>query len=86
MTGPQKLIGAGVVTLILMVMGWTGSTLIDLRQSVALVQQEVAHLRGELSQAGSDRYRAADAARDMALRDARLTELERRVTVLEARP
>lgn len=72
LTMMQKIIGAGIIGLI----GWNAWTTQDTATKVAVMD-------AKLTAATDDRYRSADASRDLALRDQRINALSERVTQLE---
>lgn len=72
-----------VVTILLAVSGWVAITTQGTSVQVATLQVQVKSLRDRIEDAADDRYTSADAARDLLLRDQRVTELERRLEMLE---
>lgn len=68
----HKIVG-GAITALLCWVAWTTQQ----------TSQDVAVLSAKLTAATEDRYRAADAARDLALRDERINTLATRVMDLE---
>jgi hypothetical protein len=64
---------AGAITALLCWVAWTTQN----------TSQDVAVLSAKLTAATEDRYRAADAARDLALRDERINTLSQRLMELE---
>ncbi len=85
----QTVLAAVIVALL----SWGGFTLTEvslqtavLAERVATLSVKVAALEQKVDKGTEDRYRAADARRDLALRDQRLQTLEQRLARLEAHP
>lgn len=72
-----------VVTILLAVSGWVAVTTQGTSVQVATLQVKVEGLQERLDAGNIDRYRSADAARDLLLRDQRIDRLEDRIEALE---
>lgn len=71
-----------IVALIL----WAGDSINKGTMQSALMAQRIEQLTEQVRNIAIDKYSAADAARDFALRDQRITNNERRIEAVEAGP
>ena len=81
----EQHLGAVVQVVIVALLLWSGKSLVELREKVAVMQVEVSALSNTVSQGSSNAYRVTDAARDLARVDTTIVNLERRVQNLERR-
>lgn len=77
--------GAVTQAVVVALLIWTGTTLIALREQVAVMEVKVTSLQGTVSADRLDGYRSADAQRDFSSVHADVDRLEKRVDKLEAK-
>ncbi|MEG3640714.1 hypothetical protein [Magnetococcus sp. PR-3] len=75
----QTILTMGVAAL----MAWQLTTIEQMRVELAILSGRVDALAARVDDASSDRYRIADAQRDLALRDQAIKALEGRVVQVE---
>lgn len=83
MSALEKYFQTGLTSLSIALLAWMGKSQYETSITLTALQVEVRNLNEKLEIATSDRYTSADAGRDFALRDAKIIELERRVSQLE---
>ena len=71
--------------LVILAVSWMGFLLTDTREKVVRLEERVTEMRTQVIGLNDNRYRATDAVRDLANRDAEVQRLERRVDALEKR-
>ncbi len=71
--------------LVILAVSWMGFILTDTREKVVRLEERVAEMRAQVIGFNDSRYRAVDATRDLASRDAEIQRLERRIEALEKR-
>ena len=72
-----------ITSLLVLACGWMGNTLQDTSLTVARLTVQIENLNEKMQDAYADRYTTTQAYSDLALRDSRILEIERRVSILE---
>ncbi len=72
-----------ITGLVLAAVVWVGQTVSDSRVEIAYLRERIDQFSRRMDELAADRYRAAEAQRDFALRDQLLQRLEQRVSRLE---
>jgi predicted amino acid racemase len=62
---------------------WMASSINTMQQSVVVLQTEVKGLKERVATVNAEGYGAKNAAADLAIRDYRINEIERRLATLE---
>lgn len=75
----------GLATLLIAMVVWVGASLNKAQLDLARVSIKIENIESALNQASKDRYYSGDAARDFALRDQRLSVVEKRQSEIEER-
>lgn len=77
--------GAVTQAVVVALLIWTGTSLIGLREQVAVMEVKVTSLQAAVSTDKADGYRASDAARDFATMHMEFDRLDKRVEKLETK-
>ena len=80
----ERLLQTIIVAVTLGALGWTGTTLWNMREELARMGERLAGVQAALADGAADRFRSTDWARERSRLDERHIDLERRVEKLEA--
>jgi hypothetical protein len=81
----QKIFASVVTTLIVAMLGWTASSVIGVKEQLPVIRLEIQHLRETIRIGMEDRYTGSAAESAFALRDARIANIETKVSIVEER-
>lgn len=81
----ERHVGALLQVITTSILLWTGNTLIDLREQVAVLKVHSDSMQSIIAQANSQQYRISDANKDLSRIDTDIKKLDGRVSNLEDR-
>ena len=79
----EKHLGAITQAIIVALLLWTGNSMIQLRETVAVMEIKISMLQNEFGKASNQNYSMRDAVRDMTQSANERNRLEERITRLE---